>query len=43
MAVDVTKTLTDIAESVGGMDAIQSSLWIKGLRSKGRFLEDVWS
>jgi NADPH-ferrihemoprotein reductase len=43
MAVDVTKTLTEIAESFGEMDSIQSSLWIKGLRSKGRFLEDVWS
>lgn len=43
MAVDVTKTLSDIAEYFGGMDSIQASLWIKGLRSKGRFLEDVWS
>ena len=43
MAADVTKTLTEIAENFGSMDSVQSNLWVKGLRSKGRFLEDVWS
>ncbi len=43
MAADVTKTLEHIAVEEGHLSASDAQQWLKNLRNKGRFLEDVWS
>ncbi len=43
MARDVNSGLIQIAQSCGGMDEASATNYVKDLRSKGRYLEDVWS
>uniref|UniRef100_A0A1D1XMN8 NADPH--cytochrome P450 reductase n=1 Tax=Anthurium amnicola TaxID=1678845 RepID=A0A1D1XMN8_9ARAE len=43
MARDVNNTLIQIAQSRGGMDETSATNYVKDLRSKGRYQEDVWS
>ena len=43
MATDVNKKLERIAVEFGKMSESQGKEWVKRLRSRGRYLEDVWS
>jgi len=43
MARDVNTALVQIAQSYGGMDETSGTNYVKDLRSKGRYQEDVWS
>jgi sulfite reductase alpha subunit-like flavoprotein len=43
MAADVNKALETMAQKQGGLGEDQARQWVKSLRNKGRFLEDVWS
>ncbi|RIA87265.1 NADPH-dependent cytochrome P450 oxidoreductase [Glomus cerebriforme] len=43
MARDVNNALIQIAQSLGGMDENSATNYVKDLRSKGRYQEDVWS
>lgn len=43
MARDVNNSLIQIAQSCGGMDEVSATNYVKDLRSKGRYQEDVWS
>ncbi|GBC06951.1 hypothetical protein RclHR1_07160009 [Rhizophagus clarus] len=43
MARDVNTSLIQIAQSCGGMDEVRATNYVKDLRSKGRYQEDVWS
>ncbi|KAL1918873.1 uncharacterized protein VTP21DRAFT_2895 [Calcarisporiella thermophila] len=43
MAHDVQHTLIAIAQQYGGMDEARATSWVKDLRSRGRYQEDVWS
>ena len=43
MANDVNKQLESMAINVGKMSEQSAKAWVKTLRSKGRYLEDVWS
>jgi NADPH-ferrihemoprotein reductase len=43
MARDVNTALIQVAQSYGGMDETSATNYIKDLRSKGRYQEDVWS
>ncbi|CAG8538322.1 14473_t:CDS:2 [Funneliformis caledonium] len=43
MARDVNSGLIQIAQLCGAMDEITATNYVKDLRSKGRYLEDVWS
>ncbi|KAI3629273.1 hypothetical protein MIR68_012689 [Amoeboaphelidium protococcarum] len=43
MARDVHQTLEQICRSVGSMSEYDASQFIKSLRDKGRYQEDVWS
>jgi sulfite reductase alpha subunit-like flavoprotein len=43
MAADVNKALETMAMKQGGLSEDKARQWVKSLRNKGRFLEDVWS
>lgn len=43
MARDVNTALGQLAQSCGGMDETSATNYVKDLRSKGRYQEDVWS
>ncbi|KAI9089478.1 hypothetical protein DFS34DRAFT_639357 [Phlyctochytrium arcticum] len=43
MAHDVQNALTDLAQRYGDMSADAAKAWVKDLKSKNRYLEDVWS
>ena len=43
MARDVSKALVDIVAAKKGVGAEAASQIIKGLRTNGRYQEDVWS
>lgn len=43
MARDVNTALIQMAQSCGGMDETSATNYVKDLRSKGRYQEDVWS
>jgi NADPH-ferrihemoprotein reductase len=43
MARDVNNSLIQIAQTIGEMDESSATTYIKDLRSRGRYQEDVWS
>lgn len=43
MAKDVQSSFIEFAQTYGGKDADQAEQYVKSLRSKGRYQEDVWS
>ncbi len=43
MAADVHKQLETMAMEIGKLSETAAKAWVKSLRSKGRYLEDVWS
>jgi NADPH-ferrihemoprotein reductase len=43
MANDVNKQLESTAMQIGKLSETAAKQWVKNLRSKGRYLEDVWS
>lgn len=43
MARDVNHVLIGIAETHGKLTNMQATEWVKELRKKKRYLEDVWS
>ncbi|CAG8510018.1 15954_t:CDS:2, partial [Dentiscutata heterogama] len=43
MARDVNNALIQIAQACGGMDENSAIAYVKDLRNRGRYQEDVWS